>query len=130
MAFEPGVQKFCRMGRDQRTLTLPLPLLRIREIQKVHNINRVNFMFVHIFSQAVLERSNYRSTQSKRNPIFKAKSLVTQAELSIGFIPTERSFLRPSIELFFFFFPFFWNSLIAYVEKKYSFNRFVKMDCY
>ena len=36
---------------------------------------------------------------------------MTQAELSIGFIPIERSFLRPSIELF-------WNSLIAYAKKK------------
>ena len=39
---------------------------------------------------------------------------MTQAELSIGFIPIERSFLRPSIELF-------WNSLIAYAKKKILF---------
>ena len=39
---------------------------------------------------------------------------MTQAELSIGFIPIERSFLRPSIELF-------WNSLIAYAKKKIFF---------
>ena len=35
-------------------------------------------------------------------------------QLSIGFISIERSFLRPSIELF-------WNSLIAYAKKKILF---------
>ena len=118
MTLEPGVHKYCRVGREQRTPTFPLPLLRLREMQNVPSINRVNFLFVHIFSQAVLERSNYRVTQKERNPNFKAKYLVTQAELSIGFIPTERSFLRPSMELFFFFFSFFSNSLIAYMLIK------------
>ena len=50
-------------------------------------------------------------TQKERDPNFKTEYFVTQAELSIGFIPIERSFLRPSIELF-------WNSLIAYAKKK------------
>ena len=75
------------------------------------SINGVNFIIVHIISQAVLERRNYTVTQKEREPIFKPEYLVTQAELSIGFIPIERSFLRPSIELF-------WNSLIAYAKKK------------
>ena len=109
MTFKPGIHKSCRVGREQRTPTFPLSLLRLREMQKVPSINRVNLMFVHIFSQAVLEKSNYRVTQKERNPNFKAKYLVTQAELSIGFTPTERSFLRPSMELFFFFFLFFFG---------------------
>ena len=107
MTFEPGVQKFCRVEREQRTLTLPLPLLRLREIQKVPSINRFNFMFVPIFSQSVLERSKNRVTQKESDSNFNSKYLVTQTELSIGFIPTERSFLRPSIELFVFFVSFF-----------------------
>ena len=60
-------------------------------------------------------------TQKESDSNFNSKYLVTQTELSIGFIPTERSFLRPSIELvvffisfLFFFCFFFWNSLIAY----------------
>ena len=80
------------MGREQRTPTLP-PLLRLREIQNVPSINRVNFIVVHIFSQAVLERSNYTVTQKKRDPSFKPEYLVTQAELSIGFIPIELFFV-------------------------------------
>ena len=63
-------------------------------------------MFVHIFSQAILERSNYRVTQKERDPNFNTKYLVTQPELSIGFIPTESSFLRPLIEFFSFSFLF------------------------
>ena len=55
---------------------------------------------MHIFIQAVLERSNYRVTQKEREPNFKPEYLVSQAELSIGFIPIEKSFLRPSIEIF------------------------------
>ena len=31
-------------------------------------------MFVRIFSQAVLERSNYKATQKERNPNLKAKN--------------------------------------------------------
>ena len=96
MTFEPGVQKFCRVGREQRAHTLPLPPPQLSEIQNMPSINRVNFVIVHIFSQAVLERSNYRVTQKDRNPNFKPEYLVTQAELSIGFISIER----------------FWNSLI------------------
>ena len=53
-------------------------------------------------------------TQKERNPNFKPEYLVTQAELRIGFISIERSFIRPSIELF-------WNSLIAYAKKKILF---------
>ena len=75
------------------------------------SINGVNFIIVHIISQAVLERRNYTVKQKEREPNFKPEYLVTQAELSIGFIPIERSFLCPSIELF-------WNSLIAYAKKK------------
>ena len=78
------------------------------------SINRVDFIIVHISSQAVLERSNYRVTQKECNPNLKLEYLVTEAELSTGFISKERSFLRPSIELF-------WNNLIAYAKKKYSF---------
>ena len=78
------------------------------------SINGVNFIIVHIISQAVLERRNYTVTQKEREPNFKPEYLVTQAELSIGFIPIERSFLCPSIELF-------WNSLIAYAKKKIFF---------
>ena len=74
MTIQPGIQKLYSLGREHRKATLPLPLLRLREIQKVPNINRVNFMFVHIFSQAVLERSNYRARQRQRNPNFKAKN--------------------------------------------------------
>ena len=118
MTFEAGVQKFCRVGREQKTPTLPLPLLRLREIQKLSSISMVNFMFVSIFSQSVLERSNSGLTQKENDPNFNSKYLVTQTELSIGFVPIERSFLRPLIELFFLFISsFFWDSLIAYVKK-------------
>ena len=78
------------------------------------SINRVNFVNVHIFSQVVLERSNYQVTQKERDANFKPEYLATQAELSIGFIPIERSFPHPSIELF-------WNSLIAYAKKNIFF---------
>ena len=86
------------------------------------SINGVNFIIVHIISQAVLERRNYTVTQKEREPNFKPEYLVTHPELSIGFIPMERSFLCPSIELF-------WNSLITYAKKNYSFYSLVKMEC-
>ena len=80
-------------------------------------------MFVHIFSQAVLERSNYRVTQKERNPNFKAKYLFIQAELSIGIVPIQKSSLCPLIEpaFSFSFLFFFWSSLLAYVKKKIFF---------
>ena len=86
------------------------------------SINGVNFIIVHIISQAVLERRNYTVTQKEPEPNFKPEYLVTHPELSIGFIPMERSFLCPSIELF-------WNSLITYAKKNYSFYSLVKMEC-
>ena len=48
------------------------------------------------------------------DPNFKPEYLVTQGGLSIGFISIERSFLCPSVELF-------WNSLIAYAKEKIFF---------
>ena len=78
------------------------------------SINRVNFIIVHIFNQAVLERSNYRVTQKERDPNFKPEYLVAQGGLSIGFISIEISFLCLSVELF-------WNNLIAYAKEKIFF---------
>ena len=101
-------------GESKEQALSPYPLLKLRGIQKVPSINRVNFIIVHIFNQAVLESSNYRVTQKERDPNFKPEYLVTQAGLSIGFISIERSFLCPSIKLF-------WNSLIAYATEKIFF---------
>ena len=89
-------------------------------------------MLVHIFNQAVLERSNCRVTQKERGLNFKAKISRHSGRVKHWVYTNTKifslSFDRSSFPFSFLF--LFWNSLIAFVKKKCSFNSHVKMDCY